>query len=328
VRAVAPAGSCRMKTLSIVVPVFNEEESLEFAHGRLAGLAAPGMLPVDRVELIYVNDGSRDRSAWLLERLAAPRVGNLETRVVHFSRNFGHSAAVVAGLAESTGDAIAIIDADLQDPPELIPEMLALVGQGWDVVYGQRTERRGETVFKAATAWAFYRLLRWLTGVDIPRDAGDFRVITGEVRDAVLACRDQEPFLRGLVAWVGFQQKAFPYARDARRFGRTKYPFRKMVRFATNAILSFSSAPLRVAMHLGTAGLVFSAGFGVWALWTKLAGRAISGWTSTLLGLLVGQSCVLLCIGLVGTYTARIYSQSQGRPRYLVRRRPEWPRRD
>jgi dolichol-phosphate mannosyltransferase len=315
-----------MKTLSLIVPVYNEEETLPFTHERLVALSkAPGMAV--RLQIVYVDDGSKDGSPMILDRLAQELPDRVEIRVVHFARNFGHSAAVTAGLAESTGDMIGIIDADLQDPPELVPEMAALIEQGWDVVYGQRTARRGETIFKRFTAWSFYRILGMLTGVEIPRDTGDFRVITREVRDALLECRDQEPFLRGLVAWVGFQQKALPYVRDARRYGSTKYPFRKMLRFASNAVLSFSSAPLRVATHLGVVGLVLSLLIGLWALWTKLSGRAVSGWTSMLGGMLVGQSFILLCIGFIGSYTGRIYTQVQGRPRYIVRQRKDWPKR-
>jgi dolichol-phosphate mannosyltransferase len=315
-----------MKTLSLIVPVYNEEETLPFTHERLVALSkAPGMAV--RLQIVYVDDGSKDGSPMILERLALSVSERVEIRVVHFARNFGHSAAVTAGLAECTGDMIGIIDADLQDPPELIPGMVALIEQGWDVVYGQRTARRGETLAKRFTAWSFYRILGVLTGVEIPRDTGDFRVITREVRDALLECRDQEPFLRGLVAWVGFQQKALPYVRDPRRYGSTKYPFRKMVRFASNAVLSFSSAPLRVATHLGVVGLVLSLLIGAWALWTKLSGRAVSGWTSMLDGMLVGQSFILLCLGFIGSYTSRIYTQVQGRPRYIVRHRKDWPNR-
>jgi len=318
--------SSNTKTLSLVVPVYNEEETLPFTHERLIALSNLPALSA-RLQIVYVDDGSKDGSPMMLDRLAQAASDRVHVKVVHLTRNFGHSAAVAAGLAESTGDRIGIIDADLQDPPELIPEMVALIEQGWDVVYGQRTARRGETFVKRFTAWSFYRVLGLLTGVEIPRDTGDFRVITGEVRDALLECGDQEPFLRGLVAWVGFQQKALPYVRDPRRHGSTKYPFRKMLRFASTAVLSFSSAPLRVATHLGVVGLVLSLLIGVWALWTKLSGRAVSGWTSMLDGMLVGQSFTLLCIGFIGSYTGRIYTQVQGRPRYIVRQRKDWPKR-
>lgn len=315
-----------MKTLSLVVPVFNEEETLPFTHERLVSLLKAPALTV-RLEVVYVDDGSRDHSPMILDRLALEAPGGAQIKVVHFARNFGHSAAVTAGLAECTGDMIGILDADLQDPPELIPDMVALIEQGWDVVYGQRTARPGETLLKRVTAWSFYRILNLLTGVEIPRDTGDFRVITREVRDALLACHDQEPFLRGLVAWVGFEQKALPYVRDPRRYGTTKYPFHKMLKFANTAILSFSSAPLRVATHVGVGGLILSLLIGAWALWTKLSGRAVSGWTSMLDGMLVGQSFILLCIGFIGSYTGRIYTQVQGRPRYILRQRKDWPNR-
>jgi len=316
-----------MKTLSIVVPVYNEEKTLIYTHERLVKLATAPNLPA-RLEIIYVDDGSRDGTPVMLNRFQAAATGALDIKVVHFARNFGHSAAVTAGLAESAGDLIAIIDADLQDPPELVPEMVALIDRGWDVVYGQRSARLGETRFKRLTAWLFYRILNLLTGVEIPRDTGDFRVITREVRDALLLCHDQEPFLRGLVAWVGFQQKAFPYVREPRRHGTTKYPFGKMLKFANNAILSFSSSPLRIAIHVGLIGMVLSVVIGLWALWARFTGRAVSGWTSLLDGTLIGQSFILLCIGFIGSYTARIYRQVQGRPRFIIRQRKDWPDQD
>ncbi|MGB7767966.1 MAG: glycosyltransferase family 2 protein [Verrucomicrobiia bacterium] len=315
-----------MKTLSIVVPVYNEEKTLAYTHERLVKLGAVPNLS-SRLEIIYVDDGSQDKTPVMLDHFQATAAGGVDIKVIHFARNFGHSAAVTAGLAESTGDLIAIIDADLQDPPELVPEMVALVERGWDVVYGQRTARLGETHLKRLTAWLFYRILNLLTGVEIPRDTGDFRVITREVRDALLLCNDQEPFLRGLVAWVGFQQKAFPYVREPRRHGTTKYPFGKMVKFANNAILSFSSSPLRIATHAGLVGMVLSVLIGLWALWAKLTGRTVSGWTSLLDGTLIGQSFILLCIGFIGSYTARIYRQVQGRPRFIIRQRKDWPDR-
>jgi len=316
-----------MKTLSIIVPVYNEEKTLSYTHERLIKLAAVPNLS-SRLEIIYVNDGSQDKTPIILDRFQVTGAGGVDIKVVHFARNFGHSAAVTAGLIESAGDRITIIDADLQDPPELIPEMVALIERGWDVVYGQRSVRLGETHFKRLTAWLFYRILNLLTGVVIPRDTGDFRVITREVRDALLSCHDQEPFLRGLVAWVGFQQKAFPYVREPRRYGTTKYPFSKMVKFANNAILSFSSSPLRIAIHAGLVGMGLSVLIGLWALWARFTGRAVSGWTSLLDGTLIGQSFILLCIGFIGSYTARIYRQVQGRPRFIIRQRKDWPDRE
>jgi dolichol-phosphate mannosyltransferase len=316
-----------MKALSLIVPVYNEEETLPFTHARLLKLGGSSG-QFHSLQITYVDDGSTDSSPVILDGLEASGSDGVEIKVIHFARNFGHSAAVTAGLGQCEGDVIAIIDADLQDPPELIPEMVSLIECGWDVVYGQRTERRGETRAKRLTAWLFYRILNLLTGVEIPRDTGDFRVITREVRDALLLCNDQEPFLRGLVAWVGFQQKAFSYARDPRRYGDTKYPLSKMIKFASNAILSFSSAPLRVSTHLGLAGLGLSVLIGLWALWEKLSGQAISGWASMMDGMLVGQSFTLLCIGFIGSYTGRIYTQVQGRPRFIVRTRKDWPERE
>lgn len=315
-----------MKTLSVVVPVYNEEKTLPYTHERLVKLTTVPDLS-SRLEIVYVDDGSTDKTPLILDSFQANAAKTIDIKVVHFARNFGHSAAVTAGLTESTGDLITIINADLQDPPELIPQMVALIEGGWDVVYGQRTARLGETHLKRLTAWLFYRILNVLAGVEIPRDTGDFRVITREVRDALLSCHDQEPFLRGLVAWVGFQQKAFPYVREPRRHGTTKYPFSKMTRFASNAILSFSSSPLRIATHIGIVGMVFSIMIALWALWAKYTGRTVSGWTSLLDGMLLGQSITLLCIGFIGSYTARIYRQVQGRPRFIIRQRRHWPDR-
>jgi len=239
--------------LSIVVPVFNEEQTLSYSFERLNKVAEDLRPRYDAIELVFVNDGSRDKTATIMRALKSAVA---DIRVLHFSRNFGHSAAVFAGLEASNGDHVAIIDADLQDPPEIIGQMLEGLNTGADVVYGQRIERKDETWFKKTTAWAFYRLLDRLAGTDIPKDAGDFRVMTREVVDAVLSCHESDPFLRGLVAWVGFEQRPFPYSRDGRKYGTTKYPFSKMLKFGLTAIVNFSEAPLRAAFYFGAAGLV------------------------------------------------------------------------
>lgn len=306
-------------TLSIVVPVLDEEAALDRCHAELARLAAaPEFSGFAWLEIVYVDDGSTDGTARVLARIAKTP-GPVRVRVLTFSRNFGHSAAVMAGLEAAGGEFIAILDADLQDPPELLPAMFREIQAGHDVVYGQRSRRDGESAFKRSSAWIFYRVLDKLTGVGIPADTGDFRILTRQVRDAVISCKEQEPFLRGLVAWVGFRQKAFPYQRQRREVGTSKYPLRKMVRFAAGAVLSFSSLPLRIAIYLGFLGFAGSLAISVWVVGEYLQHRVIQGWTSVLLGYLYGQSITLITIGFIGLYIGQIENQAKGRPRYILR---------
>ena len=307
-------------TLSIVIPCFNEEEVIEFTHARL--VKAAEMVPLSRVELVYVDDGSIDRTSQILRNFSKQASGKCDVTVIEFSRNFGHSAAVTAGLAHAMGDYIAIMDADLQDPPELLPAMLNRMseGEGYDVVYGQRTRREKESLFKRFTAWAFYRVLNLMTGIRIPNDAGDFRILSRQVSEAILRCQESDPFVRGIVAWVGFRQCAFPYVRSARFRGETKYPLRKMLRFAATAIISFSSKPLQLGLYLGAfgflmIGVIFGWGFIAW-----VQGRTLPGWASLLGAFLIGQSFILMLLGVMGAYVGRIHDQSQGRPRFIVKR--------
>ncbi len=307
-------------TLSIVVPVYNEEAALPHTHRELCRLAGqPAFAALDWIEIVYVDDGSRDGTAKALEEIRrAPQP--VRVQVLRFSRNFGHSAAVFAGLDAAGGATVAILDADLQDPPALLPAMYEQLAGGYDVVYGQRQRREGDTAFKRATAWLFYRLLALLTGVEIPPDTGDFRIMTREVRDAVISCREQQPFLRGLVAWVGFRQRAFPYHRARREHGVSKYPIRKMLGLAVNAVLSFSNLPLRLAIYVGFLGFAGSLAISAWALRQYLRHEVIQGWTSVLLGYLYGQSITLMTIGFIGLYVGQIEEQAKGRPRYIVRK--------
>lgn len=306
--------------LSVVVPVYNEKEGLAHSHERLLRIAAQeNFRDIQHFELVYVNDGSRDGSDQILEGLKKSSA-RWDIKVLHFARNFGHSNAVLAGLQKATGDFIVIIDADLQDPPEILGDMYKELRAGFDVVYGQRLTREKESVFKKITAWGFYRILDAMTGVDIPKDTGDFRIMTREVCQALLECGEQEPFLRGLVAWVGFRQKAFPYHRQSRQFGSTKYPLKKMLRFAGLALLSFSNLPLQVAMYLSFLTFLGCLLLVVWALYVHFQGTTVPGWTSLVIAFLFGQSMTLFVIGVIGLYVGQVHTGVQNRPRFILRK--------
>ena len=303
-----------MTVLSIVVPCYNEQECLPALHDRLSKSARASA--GDDYELVFVNDGSTDDSWPIMRDLAAadPRMV-----AVNLSRNHGHQLALTAGLDLCRGDAVLIIDADLQDPPELLGDMLQLMaGESADVVYGVRIARTGETPFKRATAHAFYRMLARATEVDIPLDAGDFRLISRRALDALLAMPEQARFIRGMVAWIGFRQVPFPYRRDERFAGTTKYPLRKMIRFALDALTGFSSAPLKLASHAGLWLSVGSVLVMLYILAGWLSGRAIPGWTSLMLIVVVIGAVQMFVLGLMGEYIGRLYSQAKQRPLYIV----------
>jgi len=303
-----------MTALSIVVPCFNEEGCLETLHKRLSGAAREAVS--EDYEIVLVNDGSRDSSWSIMRSLAA---ADSHVVAVNLSRNHGHQLALTAGLDLCRGDAILIIDADLQDPPELLPEMLRVMrSEDADVVYGVRRSRSGETAFKRATAHGFYRLLSRATEVDIPLDAGDFRLMSRRALDALLAMPEQARFIRGMVAWIGFRQIAFAYDRQERFAGETKYPLRKMIRFAFDALTGFSSAPLKLA---SLAGLALSAGSVVLVLYIAFAwasGDSIQGWTSLMLVVVVLGAVQMFVLALMGEYIGRLYNEAKGRPLYIV----------
>jgi dolichol-phosphate mannosyltransferase len=306
--------------LSLVIPVFNEEEAIRPSFERIMKAIKDSSLSEKNLEIIFINDGSRDNTPGLLNNFKNFSEPKIKIEVIHFSRNFGHSAAVLAGLEASKGELVSIIDADMQDPPEIISDMVNKLNEGYDVVYGQRSVRQGETLFKKLTAWIFYRTINNLASIDIPKDAGDFRVMTREVVTAVLNCHDQNPFIRGLVAWVGYKQLAFPYVREERKLGTTKYPFKKMVKFAWQAISSFSNTPLLLITYLGFGMLFISCFIGIWALRQYYLGEVIPGWTSLLLGFLAGNSITLLMLGIMGLYIGKIIDQVRGRPRYIIKK--------
>ena len=303
-----------MTALSIVIPCFNEQECLPALHQRVtaAAKAAVG----DDYELVLVNDGSKDGSWAILQQLS---VADPRLVAIDLSRNHGHQLALTAGLDLARGEMILIIDADLQDPPELLGEMIATMHrEAADVVYGVRTQRAGETRFKRATAHAFYRLLAAATEVQIPVDAGDFRLMSRRALDALLAMPEQARFIRGMVAWIGFRQVPFPYNRDERLAGSTKYPLAKMVRFALDALTGFSSAPLKLASHAGLALALGSVLIILYIFFGWASGRSVPGWTSLMLVVVVLGAVQMFVLALMGEYIGRLYSQSKNRPLYIV----------
>ncbi|MFN5619952.1 MAG: glycosyltransferase family 2 protein [Flavobacteriales bacterium] len=299
--------------LSIVVPIFNEEENLPELHRRLSEAAR---LVTTSYELVFVNDGSRDASASLLQLLA-----QRDERVyyINFSRNFGHQIAVTAGLDRCSGRAVVIIDGDLQDPPEVIPQLHALYKTGIDVVYARRSERKGETWFKRTTAKLFYRVLRRSTSIDIPLDTGDFRLIDRKVVNALKQMPEQSKFLRGQIAWLGFKQGEVLFSRDKRLHGKTGYPLSKMLRFAMDGITSFSDRPLKLVTAMGFAISFLSVVIILYAMYSHFVLlRTITGWTSLIISSTFIGGVQLLSIGIIGEYISRMNKNILNRPLYVV----------
>ena len=302
--------------ISIVVPCYNEEGVIAETHRRLLQVlnAQSG---IDS-EILYIDDGSRDQTWPILQTL--PSSERVTIRALTLSRNFGHQLAVSAGIERAKGDAVVLIDADLQDPPEVLPEMIREWQSGYEVVYGVRTERDGESAFKRITAAMFYRLINRLSEVPIPVDTGDFRLMDRKVVDALMAMPEHDRFIRGMVSWLGFRQKALPYKRDARWAGETKYPLSKMVKFALTAISSFSTSPLKIASWVGFA----SSGAAVLGMLYVLGLRMftstwVEGWTALMLAVLFIGGIQLLVLGIMGEYIGRIYGEAKRRPLFLIR---------
>jgi len=315
--------------VTLVFPIFNESQVIGKLIGRLDDVVAElrcgalpegetVALPMMEIEVICVNDGSRDDSLAQLTEAAKTRS---YLRVLSFSRNFGHQAAVTAGMHYAQGDAVALLDADLQDPPELLPKMLHRWYRGGaDVVYAVRMRREGETAFKKMTASWFYKLLRGMTSVDIPADTGDFRLMDHRVVEALNRMGESHRFLRGMSAWVGFKQEPIHYDRPARAAGETKYPFRKMFRFAMDALTSFSDAPLKLATNLGVmvAGAAILYGIITVVRYFFSHGSWQAGWASIITVLTLLSGVQLITLGLIGEYIGRIYDEVKGRPLYLI----------
>jgi len=298
--------------VSIVMPIYNEEAVIPILRREMTAFLE--RFPF-QVEVVLVNDGSRDRSADLLWEWAEndPRI-----KVIQLGRNFGHQVAATAGLEHATGDAVVLMDADLQDPLEVINDMVEQYAGGFDVVYGVRAKRQGESIFKRASAWMFYRMMRLMVYKDLPVDAGDFRLMSRPCLEAVKSMREVHRFLRGMVAWVGFPQTSVSYVRAPRAGGETKYPLRKMLRFAWDAAVSFSTLPLRMSFAFGSMTAAIGLAYGIYAAFTKLFGYTVQGWTSlTVLVCLIG-SAILICIGVLGEYVGRVFEEIKRRPLYVV----------
>lgn len=299
---------------SVIVPMYNEEEVIPETYRRLTKV----MDDINEsYEIIFINDGSRDNTKAMLSELCKT---DKRVKMIDFARNFGHQIAITAGMDYAAGDCMVIIDGDLQDPPELIPDMIEIWRSGFDVVYGKRKSRQGETFFKKFTAKIFYRLLGKLTDVDIPVDTGDFRLIDRKVCEALKQLPERSRYVRGLMSWVGFKQTAIEFERSERFAGETKYPLKKMLKLAMDGIMSFSYKPLRIASYLGTFLSLASFLYLIFVLLQKLIfpESAQSGWASIIAVSLFFNGIILLMLGIIGEYIGRIYDEAKGRPLYII----------
>lgn len=304
-----------MKKLSIVIPMYCEEEVVNECYNRLTTVCKD--IENYEYELIFVDDGSIDKTLSILVELAT---NDKNVKVISFSRNFGHQCAVTAGLKYVTGDAIVIIDSDLQDPPELIPEMLNLWEKGNKVIYGKRKKREGESKFKLLSASMFYKTLNALSDVDIPKDTGDFRLVDREVVDTINSLPEHNKFLRGLFSWVGYKQYAFEYERKERFAGKTKYPLKKMLKLAGDGIVSFSNKPLKILGSFGLISILISFVILIYALlsfvfdWNNIT----AGWTSLMVAITFFAGVQLLSLWMMSEYIGRIYDETKQRPQYII----------
>ena len=309
------------KSLSLIIPVFNEEEVLRASYERMRDAMEKTGYPY---EIIYVNDGSRDGSMAILREIAGQ---DQKVRVLSFSRNFGHQTAVTCGMDAAAGDALIIIDVDLQDPPELIPDMVKRWEEGVDIVYGKRLKRQGETFFKKLTAAAYYRLLAWMSAYPIPLDTGDFRLLDRKVADVFLRMREHNRFLRGMSAWMGLRAEPIEYERHERFAGSTKYTLKKMLRLATDGITGFSDKPLTLPGAVGIA-VCGIAGLGLIALIVCACTCGVAPWLWAADGIVLLQGLTLCFMGLQGMYFGRMYDELKGRPLYIVAERINCPERE
>lgn len=299
--------------LTIVVPVFNETEVVDACYERLTQVA--GSLPGFSYEIVFVDDGSTDDTYRRLQDIAGR---DSHIRVIKFSRNFGHQMAITAGIDHARGDCVVVIDADLQDPPEVIPEMVSKWQEGYDIVYGVRDRRAGEGPLKLATASAFYRILNALTKIEIPVDVGDFRLLSRRAARQLSGLRERDRFVRGLTSWIGFRQTGVRYQREKRLAGETKFPYRKMLKFAFDGITSFSTVPLKLAMWLGYAASFLAFIYLASVFVQKWLGATVQGWATIMVALLFLGGVQLICIGIMGEYLGRMFNELKQRPLYVV----------
>lgn len=305
-----------MKKISVVIPMYYEEEVADICYKRVVNNLKK-LSDKYSYEIIFINDGSKDSTLEILKKIAS---NDDNVKIISFSRNFGHQAAVTAGIRNATGDAIIIMDADLQDPPELFEGMIEKWEDGYEVVYGKRKTREGESIFKLLTARMFYNTLNKLSEIEIPKDTGDFRLVDRKVIDVIAALPEHNKFLRGLFSWVGFNQYAYEYNRVNRVAGKTKYPFKKMFKLATDGILSFSVKPLKIVGAIGIFSVIVSIIILIYSIVSYMfkLNSLTPGWTSIMCTMTFIGGIILISLWMIGEYIARIYEESLGRPEYII----------
>lgn len=308
-----------MKKVSVVIPMYYEQEVVDVCYKRVKKVLEELKEKYEH-EIIFINDGSKDKTLDILQDIAKV---DKNVKIISFSRNFGHQAAVTAGLKYVTGDAIIIIDADLQDPPELIPDMIEKWEQGYEVIYGKRKKRNGESAFKLLTAKAFYTTLNKLSDVDIPGDTGDFRLVDKKVVDVINSLPEHNKFLRGLFSWVGFEQYEYEYERKERYAGKTKYPLKKMLKLASDGIIGFSIKPIKVIGGFGITFVIVSIVILLYFILSKIFGwtNMLKGWTSIMFATTFVGGIVLLSLWIIGEYLVRIYDEAKQRPQYIIKKK-------
>ena len=303
-----------MKKISIVIPIYFEEKVLEVIYSSLKDILSKISY---NYEIIFVDDGSGDKSLKILKGIA---IEDKTIKIISFSRNFGHQIAITAGIDEASGDAIIVMDADMQDPPAVILKMLALWEVGYDVVYAKRKQRHGESFFKKTSASIFYRFLNKLTDIHIPLDTGDFRLIDRKIKNDLLRIREKNRFVRGIISWLGYRQTFVEFERQERISGESKYPLRKMIKFALDGITSFSIFPLKIATNIGFFSIIISLLLIFYALFSYIFFPKITlpGWTSILIAVVFFAGIQMLVIGIIGEYIGRIFEESKNRPLYII----------